>query len=225
MGHISAEELNKRLIEAEKIVTPGSVYYHYKTPDHFYEIQSLCLIESLEEVGVLYKPLYGEDSKIVWLRPLSVFLEEVEKDGVKTKRFEKLNINYPKAACLVFRENKLMIVREKDQLEFFALGGTMKNGENGVSAALRELEEEVGIKYESKPVFLFNMQPFPAATDKTKFVRHSCYLVNTTEEPHAQNEIEEIAWVSKSDFESKKYNLSFALEKLVERLIFEDLIR
>jgi 8-oxo-dGTP pyrophosphatase MutT (NUDIX family) len=236
MAHLTSDELNYRISDHEKIVTPGDVYYHYKNPTHFYEIMSLCLIEASDEVGVLYKPLYdnvGErhafslpDNKILWLRPINNFLEEVEFEGEKVKRFTKLEINYKKAACLIFdKESRLMIVREKGQSEFFALGGTIKDSENGEQAAIRELKEETGIETKIKPIFLFNMPPFPAATDKTKFVRHSCYLINTDQEPVAQNEIDEIVWVSRADFENKKYNLSLALEKLVEKLVNDGLIK
>ena len=40
--------------------------------------------ETLEEL-VVYKALYGE--RQIWVRPLKMFLEEVEVDGKKIPRF------------------------------------------------------------------------------------------------------------------------------------------
>lgn len=43
--------------------------------------------ENLEDLAV-YKALYGEGQ--LWVRPLKMFFEEVEKDGQKMPRFEYL---------------------------------------------------------------------------------------------------------------------------------------
>ena len=44
-----------------------------------------------EEEMVVYRCLYGDYS--VWVRPASMWNEEVERDGVKYKRFEFLRSN------------------------------------------------------------------------------------------------------------------------------------
>jgi len=38
-----------------------------------------------ESLYVVYKPLYGEQS--LWIRPLSMFVEHVEVNGVRLPRF------------------------------------------------------------------------------------------------------------------------------------------
>lgn len=43
--------------------------------------------ETLEDM-VLYEPLYEDSSAKLWVRPINMFLEEVEVDGKKIKRFE-----------------------------------------------------------------------------------------------------------------------------------------
>ncbi len=63
-------------------------YQHYK--GKFYEVIAIGKnSETLEEV-VIYKGLYNSEefgNNPVWVRPLSMFLEEVDFNGKKAKRF------------------------------------------------------------------------------------------------------------------------------------------
>lgn len=43
--------------------------------------------ETLEEI-VVYQALYGEYG--IWVRPLDMFLEQIEHDGVKMDRFQEI---------------------------------------------------------------------------------------------------------------------------------------
>jgi len=59
-------------------------YRHYKGKE--YEVIGIAKhSETLEEL-VVYQALYGERG--VWVRPVKMFLEEVEVDGKKMPRFE-----------------------------------------------------------------------------------------------------------------------------------------
>lgn len=59
-------------------------YEHYKGKR--YEVIGIAKhSETFEEV-VVYKALYGERG--LWVRPLKMFLEEVEVDGKKMPRFK-----------------------------------------------------------------------------------------------------------------------------------------
>lgn len=61
-------------------------YQHYK--GNFYEVIGVVKhSETLEEL-VLYKQLYGDGA--LWVRPLSMFLETINVDGVTKSRFEKV---------------------------------------------------------------------------------------------------------------------------------------
>jgi len=61
-------------------------YEHYSGKQ--YEVTGIARhSETLEEL-VVYKPLYKEDN--LWVRPLKMFLEEVEIDGKKMPRFRYL---------------------------------------------------------------------------------------------------------------------------------------
>ncbi len=59
-------------------------YKHFKGNE--YEVIGIAKhSETLEEM-VVYKALYGDGD--IWVRPLSMWDEEIERDGVKKKRFE-----------------------------------------------------------------------------------------------------------------------------------------
>lgn len=89
MGHLNSKVLKQKLDQAKELIEIGSLYFHYKNPDQYYSIESLCIIEDTEEVGVLYKPLYGDFGDIIWLRPISIFLETIQVDSKKIQRFQK----------------------------------------------------------------------------------------------------------------------------------------
>jgi len=59
------------------------VYQHYKGPH--YHVMEVAQHSETEEQMVVYRALYGD--KGVWVRPLSMFTETVELDGVVRPRF------------------------------------------------------------------------------------------------------------------------------------------
>ncbi len=64
-------------------IKPG-IYKHYKGKE--YKVIGVAKhSETLEDL-VLYEPMYESISKY-WVRPLAMFLEEVEVDGKKVTRF------------------------------------------------------------------------------------------------------------------------------------------
>jgi hypothetical protein len=59
-------------------------YRHYK--GNFYEVLSLATHSETLEPMVVYKALYGEQG--IWVRPASMWNEEVETPDGIVKRFE-----------------------------------------------------------------------------------------------------------------------------------------
>lgn len=61
-------------------------YKHYKGKE--YRVLGIAKhSEDLEEL-VVYEALYDNEESKLWVRPKSMFLEEVDIEGVKIKRFE-----------------------------------------------------------------------------------------------------------------------------------------
>ena len=63
---------------------PGR-YRHYK--GRFYEVVGVARHSETEEELVVYRCLYGDHS--LWVRPLAMFLESVEVEGVRVPRFAR----------------------------------------------------------------------------------------------------------------------------------------
>ena len=63
-------------------IKPGQ-YKHFK--GNFYQVIDTVTHSETQETLVLYKPLYGEQA--LWVRPIEMFLEEIERDGKVFKRF------------------------------------------------------------------------------------------------------------------------------------------
>lgn len=58
-------------------------YRHFKGNE--YEVLGTATHSETLEEFVIYRALYGEGK--VWVRPASMWNEEVERDGVRLKRF------------------------------------------------------------------------------------------------------------------------------------------
>lgn len=69
-------------------IKPGDIWRHYKNKD--YRIIAVsCDTESLLWY-VVYEALYDNHVSRIWHRPLEIFLEEIEINGIKTPRFTRV---------------------------------------------------------------------------------------------------------------------------------------
>ena len=64
------------------MIKPGK-YRHFK--GNKYEVLYNATHSETEEPMVVYRALYGDYG--IWVRPASMWEDEVERDGVKYKRF------------------------------------------------------------------------------------------------------------------------------------------
>lgn len=71
----------------QKSVTPGK-YRHFKGGE--YRVLGVAKnSENLDELWVVYHPLYETEGEVKTnIRPLGMFTEEIERNGVRMKRFE-----------------------------------------------------------------------------------------------------------------------------------------
>lgn len=64
----------------------GQKYRHYKGNE--YLVVDVAKNTETEEIMVVYKQLYGNGG--LWVRPLDMFLESIERDGKIINRFEEM---------------------------------------------------------------------------------------------------------------------------------------
>ena len=65
---------------------PGK-YRHYK--GHDYEVLHVARHSETEELLVVYRPLYGDSG--VWVRPLNMFTEHIQVEGMPVPRFRRIS--------------------------------------------------------------------------------------------------------------------------------------
>jgi hypothetical protein len=61
------------------------IYRHFKNKK-LYKVWGIARHSETDELLVMYEPLYESNAKY-WVRPLEMFLVEVEHEGVKQPRF------------------------------------------------------------------------------------------------------------------------------------------
>lgn len=90
MGRTHKEQLDLRqqVQKAQSIVTIGAKYQHHKSRDKIYTVTGLGFLEATDELCVIYQAQYGE--RLTFVRPLSVWLQQVEWEGVTVPRFTKI---------------------------------------------------------------------------------------------------------------------------------------
>lgn len=66
------------------MVKIGGIYQHYK--GNMYKVLEIAKHSETLEDMVVYKAMYGEE--VVWVRPLSMFEEIIEKDEKMIERFK-----------------------------------------------------------------------------------------------------------------------------------------
>lgn len=84
--HKPEEVLLAELTAAAKQVEVGAIYRHYKQQD--YTVLKLAINEADNQITVVYQARYGKG--LVFLRPLTSWLEIVEYEGKTTPRFTKV---------------------------------------------------------------------------------------------------------------------------------------
>ena len=70
----------------ERIPQTGELYRHFK--NKMYQIVAVATHSETREPLVIYQALYGDRG--IWVRPASMWNEEVTRDGVTYRRFTYL---------------------------------------------------------------------------------------------------------------------------------------
>jgi hypothetical protein len=83
MPHKSRHDIERELAAAKKQVEIGSVYSHYKNPEHLVKVTAIGIQEATDKLCVIYQDVANEN--LVFVRDLDVWLEKPLKG---TPRFK-----------------------------------------------------------------------------------------------------------------------------------------
>lgn len=86
MTHIPHSQLNQLLQETSKKVLVGGIYKHYKYPDRMYKVEKLAILESNEQVCVMYRDIHSSNAPS-FVRDINSWQETVTWQGQTIPRF------------------------------------------------------------------------------------------------------------------------------------------
>jgi 8-oxo-dGTP diphosphatase len=100
------------------------------------------------------------------------------------------------AAVIVDAQGRFLVARKRGTTVFMQAGGKIEPDEAPLAALVRELDEELGVQIGPAHAQRLGEFEAPAAHEPGATVRAEVYRVACAQEPHAQAEIEEIAWIT-----------------------------
>jgi len=92
-----------------------------------------------------------------------------------------------RVTAVVIRDGKVLLVRDKGLVSFSLPGGAIKKGEATVSAATRELYEELGLNS-------IKVTRLRGCDYKGSVNDHKVCLVQAEGEPHPRQELDKFIW-------------------------------
>jgi 8-oxo-dGTP diphosphatase len=129
-----------------------------------------------------------------------------------------------KAAGILIKDRKLLLGKSFNKDVFIAPGGRIEEGETAKQALVRELREEFQIETNEEDFQYFDTFEAKAAGAEDKIVRMEVYIVKQRSgEPTADNEVEEILWMT-SDIPDDIQVGSIFGHEVIPRLKAMDLI-
>lgn len=88
MDHKPQLEIIREIEAASSQVEIGAKYAHYKDLGKIYTVTGFGTLETTDELCVIYQATYG--SKLMFIRPVTQWLESVQWQGTLVPRFSKV---------------------------------------------------------------------------------------------------------------------------------------
>lgn len=116
-------------------------------------------------------------------------------------------------AIVIHEKGGLLALRKKNASYFSLPGGKIASREAPIEALIRELKEEVNLTFKDEDFEFLGTHKTIAANEANTLVEGHIFRLRTPihHTIYAHNEIEEIAWLSKSNY--KNYKLAHLLSE------------
>ncbi|MBW3002323.1 NUDIX hydrolase [Candidatus Woesearchaeota archaeon] len=120
-----------------------------------------------------------------------------------------------RVGAIIIQNDKILMLKGVHK-ELWTPGGKIDNNESEEECLQRELDEEIGVKLKSMKFFGEYMRK---SHYHDYMMKNRMYLVEIEGTPKPDKEIKEVIWLSKGDFENKKY----LIIPVIEEEVFSDL--
>lgn len=124
-------------------------------------------------------------------------------------------------AAVVFRDDRgrVLSVRKNGTSRFMLPGGKLESGESPDEAAVREIEEELGIRLGVDDLRLLGSFEAAAANEPGHLVRSTVFTYAGAVEPVASAEIADLRWSSLDELRSDPSVAALTAERVVPALM------
>jgi 8-oxo-dGTP diphosphatase len=121
-------------------------------------------------------------------------------------------------AAMVIQNGKLLLLKGKNHKELWTPGGKIDEGETDLQCLARELKEEIGVELVRADFFKTYVGKSFYNPEKTTEQR--IYITSIKGEIKPDAEIESFIWLSKEDFEKRKFlHITITEEEIIPDII------
>lgn len=138
-----------------------------------------------------------------------------------------MNNDFHNAGVIFIKDKRILVVKPIDRDNYIIPGGAIENGEAAMDAAVREVEEELGIKL--KPGDLTDLGNYSATAvgfADGRMVHIHLFMVDEWDESEVglrDGEIEDEAWIDSTNYREIKIG-NVLREKIIPELKSKSLI-
>ncbi|WP_334122776.1 NUDIX hydrolase [Glutamicibacter sp.] len=123
------------------------------------------------------------------------------------------------AVCLINNQGEILLVRKRGTTKFMQPGGKPEFGESPLQTVIREIHEELGIRFSPEELKFNGEWIGPAANEDETSIHASLFTAhfNGTLEPLA--ELEELLWIAPADALEREDLAPLLRERVLPQLI------
>lgn len=123
-------------------------------------------------------------------------------------------IKYVCANLVDIKDNKLLLVKVRDNEKYYLPGGKIEAGESDIESLIREMEEELSVKLNPSKLTYLDTITGPAYPDTDNEVELRCYTYEELDTVEKSNEITDVQYMDMSD----TTNIALAVKFLIQKL-------